>query len=86
MMGKLEKVRVAAERTPSQLLPLPPRRGWLLPPTVTGLPLSFVHTKSVFAHMRVALSAVVRLSTVSSTKPTIPLNVCRLTSSGKRCA
>ena len=60
---------VAAARTPSQLLPLPPRSGWLLPPTVTGLPLSFVHTKSVFAHMRVALSAVVRLSTCATGGP-----------------
>jgi hypothetical protein len=34
---------------PSQLLPFPPLSGWLEPPTDTGLPLSVVHTSSVFS-------------------------------------
>ena len=66
--------KAGTRHPPSQLLPLPPRSGALLPPTCTGEPLSVDHTKSVVSHIPVALSASVTFLAVSSTVETIALN------------
>ena len=69
--------KVGVRVPPSQLLPLPPRSGWLLPPTVTGDPLSVVNISSVSSHIFALFSAAVRLCSASSTYPTMPLKIAR---------